>query len=147
MQCQECRSSACKVIESRLLLDGTRRRRWHCFDCANRWTTHGQDAGPAKARRKPKPRLHGSRTLTNAQAAEIMLSDLPIRELARVYDMTHQAITLIRAGRVYRDVYASLGLERHGCQSCKFWDTKCTFGFPEAGGTFSNECTLYEREY
>lgn len=146
MHCQQCSSPDCKVVESRLLIDGTRRRRWQCRHCEARWTTHAQDAGPAKLRRKPKPRLHGSRTLTDAQAADIMLSDVPIRELARVYDMTHQAITLIRAGRVYRDVYAALGLQSLGCQSCKFWDSKCSFGFPEAGGTFSQECTLYERQ-
>lgn len=76
-----------------------------------------------------------------------MLSDASIRELARVYNMTHQSISLIRSGRAYRDVYAALGLQRDGCHSCKFWESsQCSFGFPEAGGTFSKECTLYERQ-
>jgi hypothetical protein len=74
-----------------------------------------------------------------------MLSDASIRQLAADYEMTHQSISLIKNGRAYRDVYAALGLSRSGCYSCRFWlKDACSFGFPEAGGTFSKDCTLYE---
>jgi len=31
------------------------------------------------------------------------------------------------------------------CASCHHWVNRCTFGFPEAGGTFADECDLFEQ--
>lgn len=74
-----------------------------------------------------------------------MLSESPIRQLAAEYGITHQSIALIKSGRSYRDVYTALGLNRSGCHSCRFWlNHGCSFDFPEAGGSFSKDCTLYE---
>lgn len=39
MNCAACRGDS-KVIDSRLLMDGTVRRRRECLNCRNRWTTH-----------------------------------------------------------------------------------------------------------
>lgn len=145
MRCPKCRGLDFKVLESRLLLSGTRRRRWHCNTCATRWTTKQPNAAPARERRSSKPRLRGGvRTLSNAEAATIMLSTASTRELAQQYDMTHQAIAAIKNGKNYGDVYSALGLRRAGCHSCQHWNPGCSFDFPEAGGSFSKHCTLYE---
>lgn len=146
MRCQQCHGIEFKVIESRLLLSGTRRRRWGCTTCGHRWTTKHHGEAPARQRRSAKPRQPGGvRSLTNEQAASIMLSPLSNGQLALQYDLTPQAIASIKAGRNYRDVYAALGLSRQGCQSCQHWiDAGCSFQFPEAGGSFAKHCTLYE---
>ena len=146
MRCQQCRGIDFKVIESRLLLSGTRRRRWRCNNCANRWTTRQNGASPPRERRPMKPLLRGGvRSLTNAEAASIMVSTFPVSELAKQYDMTHQSISAIKSGRNYRDVFSALGLSRKGCHSCQHWSREgCSFDFPEAGGSFSKHCTLYE---
>jgi hypothetical protein len=60
--------------------------------------------------------------------------------------MSHQAISDIKSGRNYRDVYAVLGLNSSDCCSCRYWSNGCTFSFPEAGGSFSQLCSMYESD-
>jgi transposase-like protein len=146
IRCVSCTGIDLRVIRSQLTLAGHRRRRWHCNQCRHRWTTFEEHAAPARERRKPRPRVKGSRSLTNAEAAAIMLSTATSRELAVDYGMSHQAITAIRAGLYYRDVYAALGLNRNECSACRYWSKGCSFGFPEAGGDFSKHCTLFESQ-
>jgi hypothetical protein len=147
MRCTACRGIDLRVIRSTLTLVGHRRRRWQCNNCQHRWTTYEEHAAPPRERRKPRPRLIGVRTLTNADAASIMLSPASTRQLAAEYGITRQAVSSIKRGHNYRDVHAALGLNRQGCEGCRFWDKRCTFGFPEAGGSFSQHCSLYEPEH
>jgi transposase-like protein len=144
MQCLSCLSTDMHVVRSTLTLAGHRRRRWECNSCNSRWTTREENEAPARKSRQPMPRVRGIRSLTNAEAAAIMLSVASLRELATQYGMSHQAISDIRNGRVYRDVYGVLGLNRKTCCSCRYWSNGCTFLFPEAGGSFSQHCSMYE---
>lgn len=146
MRCENCRGIDFRVVESRLLLCGSRRRRWECNNCAHRWTIKQENAGPVRERRCTRQRLRGGgRTLTDAEAATIMLSANSTRQLAQEYGVTHQAIAAIKAGRTYRDVFAALGLNPKGCRSCQHWSqNRCSFEFPEAGGDFSLHCSLYQ---
>jgi transposase-like protein len=146
IRCVSCSGINLRVIRSQLTLAGHRRRRWHCNGCSHRWTTFEENAAPPRERRKPRPRIKGCRSLTNAEAAAIMLSAATSRVLAAEYGMTRQAILAIKSGRHYRDVYAALGLNCNDCSACRFWDKGCSFGFPEAGGDFSKHCTLFESQ-
>ena len=144
MQCPSCLSTDMRVVRSTLTLAGHRRRRWQCNSCVTRWTTREENESPARELRQPRPRVRGSRSLTNAEAAAIMLSAAGLRELSRQYGMSHSAISDIRNGRNYRDVYGVLGLNRTTCCSCRYWNDGCTFLFPEAGGSFSQHCSMYQ---
>lgn len=146
MQCPSCLSTDMRVVRSTLTLAGHRRRRWQCNSCTSRWTTREENEAPARERRQPRPRIRGSRSLTNAEAATIMLSSDGLRQLGRQFGMSHQAISAIRTGVYYRDVYAALGLNRNDCCSCRYWSNGCTFSFPEAGGSFSQHCSMYESD-
>ena len=144
MRCTSCRGIDLRIIRSIVTLAGHRRRRWQCNGCQHRWTTFEEDAELPRERRKPRPRLIGVRTLTNADAASIMLSTATARQLAAQHGLSRQAISDIKRGRNYRDVHAALGLNRKGCNACRYWSDGCTFSFPEAGGSFSQHCSLYE---
>ena len=150
MNCPSCDSVDVIVVDTRPCNDGRRRRRYHCNTCLERWTNHESNAFPVKA---PRLRLlYRTRSLSPGQAAAVMLSDKSSLALAAEYGITHQAISQIRLGRVYADVYARLKeqghkLRSHGkqlCADCKHWtQAGCGFNFPEAGGDFATDCDLY----
>ncbi|MBO4676837.1 MAG: hypothetical protein J5633_04760 [Oscillospiraceae bacterium] len=49
MRCHYCGSYQTRVIDSRVIQDGTqRRRRYHCDDCGKRFNTAERFAGAAK---------------------------------------------------------------------------------------------------
>ena len=58
--CTHCVANASKVIDSRVLKDGTTRRRRKCLNCGLRWTTHeitvsdGDNIAPTRDREKEK---------------------------------------------------------------------------------------------
>jgi hypothetical protein len=69
-------------------------------------------------------------------------------DLAARYGVGCNVIANIRKGTRYTDVYKRFhGLtddDLNSCTKCYFWESKCTFGFPEAGGNFASDCTLFQ---
>jgi len=150
MNCPSCKSENYKAIDSRPLQNGTRRRRYVCKDCKERWTTFstGKDTEPIV--RFPPVK---ARRLTSRQAKQIMLSDKSTLALAAEYGISHQAISQVRLGQTYSYIYLELqeqGLALAGqggvfCDGCKHWGKGgCGFDFPDAGGDFATDCVLYE---
>ncbi|MHC4546074.1 MAG: hypothetical protein ACYSYL_16415 [Planctomycetota bacterium] len=33
--------------------------------------------------------------------------------------------------------------EKKICENCVYWESECTMDFPEAGGEFARDCSLY----
>ena len=110
MHCTNCEKFDACIIESRLRLNGTRYRRYACNNCSHRWTVNQTNAA------SPRPKLSNTgykaqqvnRKLTNMEVAEIIMSPLANRELARIYPVSHQSIQKIQAGKTYREVYLVL---------------------------------------
>lgn len=150
MTCPSCKSENYKVIDSRVQKDGTRRRRYYCKDCTERWSTlsTGKDAEPI-VRFPPVV----NRRLTLEQAKQIMLSPRSTLALAAEFGVSHQAISQIRLGQSYAYIYRQLredgcALAGQGgilCDQCVHWSGgSCGFEFPDAGGDFATDCVLYE---
>jgi transcriptional regulator NrdR family protein len=112
MNCTKCGKFEAYIIESRLRASGARYRRYSCNACGNRWSTYQTadlQAKPVPSRKLAYRALSLRRVLTNWEAAEILMAqDLSIRELAAKYQISHQAVHSIRAGRTYREVYCVL---------------------------------------
>lgn len=81
-----------------------------------------------------------------------MLSGRSTLALALEFGMTHQAISQIRLGHTYADIYRRLqedGFEvaSHGkllCKDCVHWkNDACGFEFPDAGDDFATDCSLF----
>lgn len=110
MHCAKCEKFDARIIDSRLRLDGARYRRYACNNCSHRWTVHQLKAAD------PRPRLPNTgykaqqvnRNLTNREVAEIIMSPLTNRELARIYPVSHSSIQKIQAGKTYREIYLVL---------------------------------------
>jgi transcriptional regulator NrdR family protein len=110
MHCATCEKFDARIIESRLRLNGTRYRRYACNNCSHRWTVNQSGAA------KPRPGLPNTgykaqqvnRKLTNMEVAEIIMSPLSSRELARLYPVSPSSIQLIQAGKTYREIYLVL---------------------------------------
>jgi len=150
MNCPSCKSENYKVVDSRVQKDGTRRRRFVCRNCSERWSVYatGKDAEPA-ARCPP---INKGR-LSVEQAKQVMLSGKSTLALAAEFGVSHQAISQIRLGQTYSYIYRELqeqgcALASSGgvlCDQCKHWEQDaCGFGFPDAGGDFATDCSLYE---
>ena len=150
MNCPSCKSENYKAIDSRVRKDGTRRRRYVCKDCNERWSTlsTGKDAEPI-VRFPPVVK----RRLTFEQAKQIMLSSKSTLALAAEFGISHQGISQIRLGQVYSYIYRQLqeegfALASQGkvlCDQCAHWSgNSCGFEFPDAGGDFATDCVLYE---
>jgi transposase-like protein len=150
MNCPSCKSENYKAIDSRVLKNGTRRRRYVCKDCKERWTTFstGKDAEPI-VRFPPV----ANRRLSLEQVKQIMLSGKSTLSLAAEFGISHQAISQIRLGHSYSYVYRQLqeegcALASSGCvlcDQCKHWEQgACGFGFPDAGDDFATDCVLFE---
>lgn len=152
MSCPHCESERVIILESRIKANGDRRRRYKCEVCLERWTLFESKVAPVKT----KARVYGpspTRTLTEEQAAGVMLSSKSSSALAAEYGITRQAIDLIRKGETYANVYTRLQDEGYSlrssgsllCETCVHWrDGKgCDFGFPDAGGDFATDCYLF----
>ena len=152
MNCPSCDSAQVLILESRVKANGDRRRRYKCNACLDRWTVFEVGVAPAKPQIRsyvPAP----TRTLTDAEAASIMLSEESSAALAATFGITRQAIDAIRKGKTYTDVYTKLREEGQRlrssgnpvCEGCIHWrgEQRCDFEFPDAGGDFATDCYLY----
>lgn len=143
MNCPKCDSIFTRVMKTAARQNGTRWRRYECNDCATRWSTN-EDSSVSLRHLSSRHR----RALTKNQALRVLTTSIPVRQLAEEYGVRHKQISFIRAGKTYKDVYEIV----HGqgsaagpiCQNCVNWSKCCQFNFPEAGGTFAEECSLYE---
>lgn len=152
MNCPTCDLQEVTVLESRKRADGARRRRYKCLACGYRWTQlyHGVCEPRIRLVRKSAPE---QRRLTARQAVAVMLSDKSSASLAEKYGITRQAIDLVRTGQTYVEIYKRLerkgrrlrGQGRLVCEQCVHWrgESGCDFGFPDAGGDFATDCSLF----
>lgn len=131
-QCPKCGNNG-RCIESRTRTDGARRRRIKCLACDHRWT---QLVGGPPGYELPSTR----RKLNADQIHAILASPLGYGRLAKEYGVTQSVIVRIKKGITYREITNSLG---PSCADCEHWSGSCAFGFPEAGSTFAQECSLY----
>ena len=138
------------MIETRLLIDGGRRRRHQCHDCLYRWTTWvGQPprrgASPdARPRRKRAP-------LTADEVLLILTSDLSATRLARELECSKQAVCAVRRGLSHAHEWPELPrvLSQGGrsCLDCRRWKAgECELGLPDPlveGVRFAGDCVNY----
>jgi len=154
MNCPACSLNRVTVLESRKRADGARRRRYKCLACGYRWTVFYEGACDRRVRlvRRKAPER---RVLTMRQAVYVMLSEKSSATLAEKYGVTRQAIDLVRHGKTYCEVYKKLQQKgrklrtggRYVCEQCVHWrgDSRCDFGFPDAGGDFATDCSLFRQ--
>ena len=150
-KCDQCGMQEWIVKETRMTVRGERRRRLQCNVCSHRWTvfTEENEGRPYQSKWDTQAgRSDAWRRLSREDARAIIQSELPQRELATIYGITRQAISLIQTGLRYKDVYWELHPPRVGplrhCVECLHWSNGvCGFGFPEAGDEFANECTVF----
>ena len=165
MKCAKCDSWDVKLLDTRILWDAKllptrvladRRQRWRryeCKRCSDRWTVYGGKDLPKDPARPPKS-VTSARRVSNAAAAEIILSDRSALALAAEHGVSAQAIWQIRHGKSYADVYTRLkeqgysisGFGEKLCRDCRYWqEDGCDFRFPDAGADFATDCYLYAR--
>lgn len=156
MDCPSCGASRTRVIETRVVTNGTRRRRHHCHECAHRWTTYlGEKpvAGQAGRARSARRGICSKPALTADEVRLVLTSTENGIALGRMLGRTHQAISAIRLGKIHREVCPELPrLPRRGekgltCLECQHWEGgACGMGFPdplEDGPAFAADCSLY----
>ena len=118
--CPSCSSSHTRVIETRVLHNGGRRRRHLCYACKHRWTTwHGERLRPGR--------------MPHAQGANGNKPPLTEDKVRLIFT---SEISAIKLGR------------QLSCHDCQHWRGKsCGMGFPdpvEEGPKFAVDCSLYE---
>lgn len=154
MNCPECQLDTVILFESRKRADGARRRRYKCLTCDYRWTEYQANACEPRVR-LVKRNSPAQRRLTEQEAKAVMLSSCSSASLAAKYNMSRQAIDLVRYGKTYKNVYKRLqdkgcflrSSGRLHCEQCVHWlgDGGCDFGFPDAGGDFATDCYLFRQ--
>lgn len=66
---------------------------------------------------------------------------------ATTYEISSSDYELLRKARQVEKIFSDLSgnKDQLTCESCKHWqDGSCDFSFPEAGGAFAEECSLYK---
>ena len=152
--CPSCSSSHTRVIESRVLYNGARRRRYHCHSCAHRWTAWNGDR-PLPGRRPAARGGNGGNKppLTEDQVRLVLTSDLSAVKLARQLGRSSEAIAAIRRGTLHQ--YTLPEIPRWparrrtlSCHGCNHWrDGRCGMGFPDPiddGPGFAEDCAVYQ---
>lgn len=147
--CPRCHENRPRVIEIQRLSNGTRRRRHRCRCCDHRWSTWDGPIPPPKSGHKIQ--FRSARTPLSADEVLVILtSDASAGQLSHELGRSHRAIRMVRQGATHRSLFPELPRQEAAgqptCQSCCHWQNGCTYGFPEAGGPFANDCTLYESQ-
>lgn len=157
--CPSCQSNFTKVIETRSLKNGSRRRRVKCKNCTFRWTDYEGERSP------PGPKPHADRSkyrpqkppLTPDDIRLILTSPLSSTKIAKLIDRSKQTVTAIRLGEIHRNTCIDLPrwTRKHHqynpngvtCESCRQWIRgRCGFEIPEAaldGVLFAQECAAF----
>lgn len=156
MPCPICGVRSTDVLQSKLLANGSRRRRYGCRSCNHRWTIwigdrpqqgqpRGVKRGPMQAR-PPK--------LTDEQVRLILTRlDTTDEVMAQRMGRTREAIRQVRVGITYANACPDLprrgqALEGLTCTTCRHWlNNGCGFQVPDClteGIGFARDCSLYE---
>jgi hypothetical protein len=154
--CPSCRSSQTRVIETRVLHNGGRRRRHHCHVCSHRWSSWCGDrprigrAPNAKKGRRTRP------PLTQEEVRLALTSPLSAVQLARELKCSTETVAAIRRGAMHATVLPELPRRQAqqqqrsalSCLACSHWRrASCGMGFPDPldeGPGFAADCSLYE---
>lgn len=139
------------------IYDGRRRRLRKCIHCGTKIRTLQEPGGPellAQELLEAKPRRVSTKlTADQVLAIRVAAADgQQLKKLGAQYGVSHQAISQIVQGETWRQVGGPIRRAvRHltvvdgpTCEGCADWCGGCSFGFPEAGGSFAVECSLYE---
>lgn len=151
MNCPECSSGSARVVDTRLLLNG-RKRRLLCRNCGHRWTTHEPASAdePVRARRTLCRR---GRSLTAEEVRLILLAPLTVSNatLGRELEVSRELVRQVRNGYIHAKIHPEIarpGGRGRSCHGCQNWSTSgCSYGFPEPndeGPSFARDCDLYE---
>lgn len=107
--CPICSSPEIKVLQTVRRASGKRWRRRYCTDCEHRWTDHDEAAFEPTPRRRIIGRAaYECRSLTDWQAAQIIVSPDSERTLAGRYGISRASVNAIRRGDSYRNVWQLL---------------------------------------
>ena len=107
--CPACGSPEVVTIQTCRRASGNRWRRHHCGACDHRFSSTETAAFPPLDRPRIKGRAcYEQRSLTDRQAALIMLSPESNAVLAERYGITRSAIHRIRTGAIYTNVWQVL---------------------------------------
>lgn len=158
MRCEKCGAAVSRILESRPLREGGRRRRKSCHSCGHRWTEYVDAEGkPCERPRIPdpvwlwKPR---PRKLTEAEVLRVLTEELGDREMAEAVGVSRQMVAQIRTGAAWATFRPELPRREtrprgRSCERCRHWiGTVCDFGFPdpiEEGPEAANDCSMYDR--
>jgi transposase-like protein len=156
MNCPSCSSSHTRVIETRTLHNGGRRRRHHCHFCQHRWTTWLGERPPQGRVPNARPGRRTQPPLTEEQVRLVLTSPLSSGKLARELGRSKEAINGIRRGAFHAKTLPELprrqakrrAIPELSCHACAHWrSSECGMGFPdpiEEGPAFAADCSLYE---
>lgn len=153
MSCGKCSSENTKVIESRVCLNGSRRRRVWCRDCGYRWTVwDGERPQPGRVRHARGGNGGNKPPLSEDDVRLILTSRLTAVEIGRQVGRSPQAITAIRRGLIHKNTAPEIPRWRVAggmlCTDCQHWcGNHCGMGFPdpiEEGPGFAEDCSLYQ---
>ena len=159
MDCPTCSSTAVKVIETRICTNGTRRRRYRCLACDNRWSVWDGDR-PIKGGTGLQRPLGKRKDRLTPEHIRLALTKtwLNNRQIAAIIDCSAEAVRQIRCGMIHGAILPDLirpkaerqqpATDGPNCLNCQEWrDGRCSFSFPDPlleGLTFAAECNLYE---
>lgn len=153
----KCSSTAVDVLESRLLSNGTRRRRYACLACRYRWTFWDGPRPKPGFRSKPRGPRRQRPPLTSDEVRLVLTSPLGPTVLATQLDCCRQTIDDIRTGKRRSNEWPELPRRLRqpmpkpdgpSCDQCQHWaGTVCEFDLPdplEEGPGFAADCSLFD---
>ena len=138
--------------------------RYTCSTCGYKWSLHRcTKTGDVLDSQKlhSKPRKQRTEKFSDATVKRILLDKRSDKELAQEYKTSKQYIWGIRTGKSLWKVHpeierrkirrrvpaAEKELAAVCCNKCTYWHTNsCSFGFPDAGGFFAEECSLFSTD-
>ena len=151
--CPECVKARTRVVSTRTLRNGTRKRWLRCPECGFRWAAV---SGPLPSP-KAKP-FFSRRGLSELDIKHILLSSESPKKLALRYKCSRQSISSILLGHTFPELHPDIPrrvpsrskprvLSGPACTCCIHWSKEsCTFDFPEAATDlmFAKDCHLYQ---
>ncbi len=159
MECQHTRRKTISTHKWKAVKD-VQWRQYQCSTCGHRWVIYqclntGKEVTPSREngllQKKP-------RNFTREQIKEILLDPRNDAEVARAYGAKIQSVWAIRVGKSYPYLWPEIKRRvvkerakpskrqepKAQCSSCTNWyRNSCSFGFPDAGGSFAEECSLF----
>lgn len=129
--------------ESRRCSNGSRRRRLHCQQCGDRWTTFD---GERPQHHGWRPAIEANRLLA-AQVKRILLATGSISAIARETGHCRQTVAAVLRGESHAHVCRDLPRRSSkSCLDCGHWQGRCGLGFPDPedeGPGFASDCASY----